>query len=231
VESVIIDIHGGPEGQFQPYFLGQQNYYLNELGVALLYPNIRGSTGFGKTFANLDNGLLRENAYKDVGSLLDWIRTQPNLDASRVMATGASYGGNVALVTAFKYPERIRCAIDIYGPSNLVTFLERTASYRQDLRRVEYGDERDQHIREFLEKLAPLNHAASITKALFVVQGENDPIVPRSESDQIVNAVQTNGVPVWYFVMKGEGHGITKKSNSDYFFYATVMFVKNFLLN
>ena len=226
---VIIDIHGGPEDQFQPYFLGQQNYYLNELGVALLFPNVRGSTGFGKTFANLDNGLLRENAYKDIGSLLDWIGTRPDLDASRVMVTGASYGGNVALVTAMKYPERIRCAVDIFGPSNLVTFLEHTADYRRDLRRVEYGDERDPQIRAFLEKFAPLNNAVSITKPLFVIQGENDPIVPRSESDQIVNAVQKNGVQVWYLVMQGEGHGISKKSNNDYQFYATVMFVKQFL--
>lgn len=228
---VIIDIHGGPEDQFQPYFLGEQNYYLNELGVALLFPNIRGSSGFGKTFLTLDNGLLRENAYKDIGALLDWITTQPNLDADRVMVTGASYGGNVALVTAMKYPERIRCAVDLFGPSNLVTFLERTADYRRDLRRVEYGDERDPHIREFLERLAPLNNAASLTKPLFVIQGENDPIVPRAESDQIVDAVRKNGVPVWYFVMKGEGHGISKKSNSDYRFYATVMFVKELLLN
>ncbi len=228
---VVIDIHGGPEDQFQPYFLGQQNYYLNELGVALLFPNIRGSSGFGKTFATLDNGLLRENAYKDIGSLLDWIQTQPDLDAGRVMVTGASYGGNVALVTAMKYPERIRCAVDIFGPSNLVTFLERTAPYRRDLRRVEYGDERDPQVRAFLERLAPLNHAASITKPLFVMQGENDPIVARSESDQIVNAVRKNGVPVWYFVAKDEGHGFSKKSNSDYRFYATVMFIKNFLLN
>lgn len=228
---VIIDIHGGPEGQFQPYFLGQQNYYLNELGVVLLFPNIRGSTGFGKKFTSLDNGLLRENAYKDIAALLDWIGTQPDLDASRVMVTGASYGGNVALVAAAKYPERIRCAIDIYGPSSLVTFLERTASYRQDLRRVEYGDERDPQVRAFLERLAPLNNAAAITKPLFVIQGENDPIVPRSESDQIVKAVRDHGVPVWYFVMKGEGHGISKKSNDDYRFYATVMFVKQFLLN
>jgi len=228
---VIIDIHGGPEGQFQPYFLGQQNYFLNELGVALLFPNIRGSSGFGKTFVNLDNGLLRENAYKDIGSLLDWIQTQPDLDASRLMVTGASYGGNAALVTAMKYPQRIRCAIDIFGPSNLVTFLERTATYRRDLRRVEYGDERDPQIRAFLEKLAPLNNAASIAKPLFVMQGENDPIVPRSESEQIVNAVRNNGIPVWYFVAKGEGHGFSKKSNNDYRFYATVMFVKQFLLN
>lgn len=228
---VIIDIHGGPEDQFQPYFLGEQNYYMNELGVALLFPNIRGSSGFGKTFLTLDNGLLRESAYKDIGALLDWIKSQPDLDAERVMVSGASYGGNVALVTAMKYPERIRCAVDIYGPSSLVTFLERTADYRRDLRRVEYGDERDPQIREFLERLAPLNHAPSITKSLFVIQGENDPIVPPAESEQIVNAVRKNGVPVWYFVMKGEGHGISKKSNSDYHFFATVMFVKKFLLN
>lgn len=228
---VIIDIHGGPEDQFQPYFLGEQNYYMNELGVALLFPNIRGSSGFGKTFLTLDNGLLRENAYKDIGALLDWIRTQPDLDPDRVMVTGASYGGNVALVTAMKYPERIRAAVDIYGPSNLVTFLERTAEYRRDLRRVEYGDERDPQIREFLERLAPVNNASSITKPLFVIQGENDPIVPRAESDQIVNAVRKNGIPVWYFVMAGEGHGISKTSNSDYRFYSTVMFVKKFLLN
>jgi dipeptidyl aminopeptidase/acylaminoacyl peptidase len=228
---VIVDIHGGPEDQFQTYFLGQQNYYLNDLGIALLFPNIRGSSGFGKSFLKLDNGLRRDDAYKDIGSLLDWIKAQPDLDASRVMVTGASYGGNVALVTAFKYADRIRCAIDIYGPSNLVTFLERTASYRQDLRRVEYGDERDGQVRAFLENLAPLNHVAAITKPLFVIQGENDPVVARSESDQIVNAVRKNGVPVWYFVMKGEGHGISRKSNDDYRFFATVMFVETFLLH
>src|SRR5215470_4660964 len=228
---VIIDIHGGPEDQFQPYFLGNLYYFPNEIGVAMLFPNIRGSTGFGKTFTTLDNGLLRDNAYKDIGSLLDWIATQPDLEASRVMVTGASYGGNVVLVTAMRYPDRIRCAVDTFGPSNLVTFLERTASYRQDLRRVEYGDERDPQVRAFLESVAPMNHAGSITRPLFVIQGENDPIVPRSESDQIVNAVRKNGVPVWYFVMKGEGHGISKKSNNDYHFYATVMFVQKFLLN
>jgi dipeptidyl aminopeptidase/acylaminoacyl peptidase len=228
---VIIDIHGGPENQFQPYFLGQQNYYMNELGVARLFPNIRGSSGFGKTFVTLDNGLRREDAYKDIGSLLDWIATQPDLDASRVMVTGASYGGNVALVTAMTYPDRIRCAIDIYGPSSLVTFLERTAAYRRDLRRVEYGDERDPQTRALLDRLAPLSHSASITRPLFVVQGENDPVVPRSESDQIVSAVRRNGVPVWYFVAKDEGHGFSRKSNRDYLFYATVMFVKQFLLN
>jgi dipeptidyl aminopeptidase/acylaminoacyl peptidase len=228
---VIVDIHGGPEDQFQPYFLGQENYYLNELGVALLFPNIRGSSGYGKTFLKLDNGVLRENAYKDIGTLLDWIRMQPNLDADRVMVTGGSYGGHMALVTAARYPKRIRCAVDIVGPSNLVTFLEHTADYRRDLRRVEYGDERDAEIRSFLERTAPLNNASKITKPLFIVQGKNDPIVPPSEADQIISVVRKNGVPVWYLMAKDEGHGFFKKSNRDYQFYATVLFVKAYLLN
>jgi dipeptidyl aminopeptidase/acylaminoacyl peptidase len=227
---VIIDIHGGPEGQFQPYFQGRDNFYMNELGVAMLHPNIRGSTGYGKEFLKLDNGFLRENAYKDIGSLLDWIKTQPDLDADRVMVTGASYGGHMALVVAARFSDRIRCAIDIVGPANLVTFLENTAAYRQDLRRVEYGDERDPKMRAFLEQIAPLNNATKITKPLFVIQGMNDPIVPRSESETMVAALRKNGTPVWYLMAKDEGHGFFKKNNSDFQFYATVLFMKEYLL-
>jgi len=227
---VIIDIHGGPEGQFQPYFLGQQNYFLNELGVALLFPNIRGSSGYGKSFLKLDDGLRREDAYKDIGALLDWIKTRPDLDPDRVMVTGTSYGGHMVLVTATRYPDRIRCAIDSVGPSNLVTFLEHTAGYRQDLRRVEYGDERDPAVRAFLQRIAPLNNAAKVTKPLFVVQGQNDPAVPPSESEQMIQAVRKNGVPVWYLMAKDEGHGFFKKPNQDFRFYATVAFVKEYLL-
>src|SRR5262249_10455723 len=197
----------------------------------VLLPKIRCSSGFGKSFLKLDNGVLRENAYKDIGALLDWIRTQPNLDADRVMVTGASYGGHMTLVTATRYPERIRCAVDIVGPSHLVTFLEHTAPYRRDLRRVEYGDERDAETRSFLERTAPLNNASKITKPLFVVQGQNDPIVPPSEADQMIRAVRKNGVPVWYLMAKDEGHGFFKRPNSDYQFYATVLFVKAYLLN
>jgi len=227
---VIIDIHGGPEGQFQPYPLSQENYYLNELGVALLFPNIRGSSGFGKSFLKLDNGILRENAYRDIGSLLDWIRAQPGLDADRIMVRGVSYGGHMALITATRYPDRIRCAVDIVGPSNLVTFLEHTSAYRRDLRRVEYGDERDSEIRAFLERTAPLNNASKITKPLFVIQGKNDPIVPLTEAEQIVTAVRKNKVPVWYLMAKNEGHGFFNKSNADFEFYAMVEFVKQYLL-
>lgn len=228
---VIIDIHGGPESQFQPYPLGPENYYLNELGVALLFPNIRGSSGYGKTFLTLDNGMLRENAYDDIGALLDWIKTHPDLDSERIMVRGFSYGGNVALVTATRYPDRIRCAVDIVGPSNLVTFLERTADWRRDLRRAEYGDERDPKVRAFLERIAPVKNATKITKPLLVVQGLNDPAVAPAEAEQMISAVRANGVPVWYLAAKDEGHGFSKKTNRDFLFYVTVLFVQKFLLN
>ncbi|MGB8583219.1 MAG: S9 family peptidase [Candidatus Sulfotelmatobacter sp.] len=226
---VIIDIHGGPEGQVRPDFLGRDNYYLNELGIAMIYPNVRGSTGYGKSFQKLDNGFLREGSYKDINSLLDWIQTQPDLDASKVMITGGSYGGFMTLAVATHYNDRICCSVDVVGPSNLVTFLEHTSGYRQDLRRVEYGDERDPKMREFLERIAPANNAKNITKPLFVIAGQNDPRVPASESAQMVQIVRKNGTPVWWLLAKDEGHGFGKKKNRDYQFYATVEFVKEYL--
>jgi dipeptidyl aminopeptidase/acylaminoacyl peptidase len=227
---VIIDIHGGPEGQFRPYFLQNENYYMNELGIAMIFPNVRGSTGYGKTFQKLDNGFLREGSYKDINTLLDWIQTQPDLDAGKVMITGGSYGGFMTLAVATNYNDRICCSVDIVGPSNLVTFLEHTSGYRQDLRRVEYGDERDPKMRAFLESIAPANKAKNITKPLFVVAGANDPRVPASESAQMVEVVRKNGTPVWWLLGKDEGHGFAKKKNRDYEFYATVEFVKEYLL-
>ena len=227
---VIIDIHGGPEGQVRPDFLGRDNYYINELGIAMIYPNVRGSTGYGKSFQKLDNGILREGSYKDINTLLDWIQTQPDLDAGKVMIAGGSYGGFMTLAVATNYTDRICCSVDIVGPSNLVTFLEHTSGYRQDLRRVEYGDERDPKTREFLERIAPANNAKNITKPLFVVAGQNDPRVPASESAQMVAVVRKNGTPVWWLLGKDEGHGFAKKKNRDYLFYATVMFVKEYLL-
>ncbi len=227
---VIIDIHGGPEGQVRPDFLGRDNYFINELGVAMIYPNVRGSTGYGKTFQTLDNGFLREGPYKDINSLLDWIQTQPDLDAGKVMITGGSYGGFMTLAVATNYNDRICCSVDVVGPSNLVTFLEHTSGYRQDLRRVEYGDERDPKMREFLERIAPANNAKNITKPLFLIAGQNDPRVPASESAQMVQVVRQNGTPVWWLLGKDEGHGFGKKKNRDYQFYATVMFVKQYLL-
>jgi dipeptidyl aminopeptidase/acylaminoacyl peptidase len=227
---VIIDIHGGPEAQFRPSFLGRNNYYLNELGVAMIFPNVRGSTGYGKTFLLLDNGFRREDSVKDIGALLDWIGTQPELDADRVLVTGGSYGGYMSLATSFQYADRIRAAINIVGISNFVTFLEKTEDYRRDLRRVEYGDERDPKMREFLLKISPVNNADRIKKPLFVIHGKNDPRVPLNEAEQIVATVKKNNVPTWYLMAKDEGHGFSKKKNIDFQFYATVMFIKEYLL-
>lgn len=227
---VIIDIHGGPEGQFRPVFLGRDNYLINELGVAILFPNVRGSSGYGKTFLTLDNSMKREDSYNDLGTLLDWIKTQPALDASRVMVTGGSYGGHMTFAAAVRFGDRIRAAMPEVGMSNLVSFLERTEAYRRDLRRAEYGDERDPTVREFLLKIAPLNNAKQIKTPLFVVQGANDPRVPASEAEQMVSTVRGNGQPVWYLLAKDEGHGFAKKMNRDFLLYAKVMFVKQHLM-
>jgi dipeptidyl aminopeptidase/acylaminoacyl peptidase len=227
---VIINIHGGPEAQATSGFLGRLNYFINELGIAVIQPNVRGSSGFGKTFLTLDNGMKREDSVKDIGTLLDWIATQPNLDASRVLVTGGSYGGYMSLAVSTLYADRIAGAIDVVGISNFVSFLQNTESYRRDLRRVEYGDEREPTMREFLERISPLTNAQKITKPLFVVQGKNDPRVPVTEAEQIVAKARKNGTPVWYLRGENEGHGFARKENTDFQFYATVKFLEATLL-
>jgi dipeptidyl aminopeptidase/acylaminoacyl peptidase len=227
---VIVTIHGGPEGQSRPTYLGRNNYLINEMGVAILYPNVRGSEGYGKTFVAMDNGFKREGSYKDIEELLKWIKQQPNLDGDKIMVTGGSYGGHMTLAIATRYNDMIACSVDVVGMSNLVTFLEHTESYRRDLRRVEYGDERDPKMREFLESIAPMNHVKNVNKPMFVVAGANDPRVPKSEADQMVAALKQQSTPVWYLAATDEGHGFQKKKNQDFQFYATVEFIEKYLL-
>ncbi|MFQ6105374.1 MAG: S9 family peptidase [Candidatus Glassbacteria bacterium] len=227
---VIVYAHGGPEGQYVPYFSSTFQYWLNELGIAILAPNVRGSDGYGKSYLKLDNGYKREDSVKDIGSLLDWIEKQPELDASRVAVYGGSYGGYMVLASMFHYNDRFKCGVDIVGISNFVTFLENTKEYRRDLRRVEYGDERDPRMRKFLESISPTNHAHEITKPMFIAQGLNDPRVPVGESEQIVSAIRENGGEAWYLLAKDEGHGFRKKRNRDYYRNATVLFLEKFLL-
>ena len=226
---VLIEIHGGPEGQATLGFIGRYNYFVNELGIALIQPNVRGSSGYGKTFLSLDDGFKREDSVKDIGALLDWIATQPGLDASRVVVAGGSYGGYMSLAVATTYSDRIAGAIDVVGISNFLTFLRNTESYRRDLRRVEYGDERDPAMRAHLEKISPLTNAANIRKPLFVVQGRNDPRVPFTEAEQVVAKVRENRSPVWYLLAENEGHGFVRKENADFQFYATVLFLQQTL--
>ena len=227
---VLISIHGGPESQSTPTFSANTQFYLKNLGIAVLVPNVRGSTGYGKTFTALDNGFLRMNSVKDIEYLLNWIATQPDLDTSRIAVMGGSYGGGMVLMCMTELGDRIRCGVDLFGSSNFYTFLKNTSSYRQDLRRVEYGDERDPEMEKFLQKIAPMNNLDRFTKPLFVYQGKNDPRVPLSESDQMVEALKAKGNPVWYVMAKDEGHGLGKKVNREYTYGAIVLFLQEYLV-
>jgi dipeptidyl aminopeptidase/acylaminoacyl peptidase len=223
---VLVSIHGGPESQTRPTFQARNNYFVTELGVTLISPNVRGSDGFGKTFLTLDNGFKREDSVKDIGALLDWIAKDAHLDARRVAVMGGSYGGYMVLASMTHFNDRLRCGVDVVGISNFLTFLKNTQDYRRDLRRVEYGDERDPAMAEFLARIAPTANVKKITKPMFVVQGFNDPRVPVTESAQMVKALRENGASTWYLMAKDEGHGFQKKKNADFQFQATVEFLK-----
>ncbi|MDP2308739.1 MAG: S9 family peptidase [Pseudomonadota bacterium] len=227
---VIITIHGGPEGQSRDAFNANAQYFVNELGIAVVSPNVRGSTGYGKTYVTLDNGKKREDSVKDIGAVLDWIAREPGLDKERVGVMGGSYGGYMVLASMVHYADRLRCGVDSVGISNFVTFLERTEAYRRDLRRVEYGDERDPDMRAFLESISPTTQAARIKDPLFVVQGKNDPRVPMNEAEQMVRTVRENGGLVWYLLAADEGHGFRRKSNRDYLNDATTLFLQTHLV-
>jgi len=226
----IVDIHGGPEGQSRPGFLGRNNYWINELGIAMVYPNVRGSTGYGKTFLAMDNGFKREDTVRDIGTILDWMAKDPAIDASRIGVYGGSYGGYMSLATMTHYNERMRAGIDVVGISNFLTFLQNTSGYRRDLRRVEYGDERDPKMHDFLDRISPQASASKITKPMFVIAGFNDPRVPWTEGEQMVKTIRANGGPVWWLMAKDEGHGFAKKKNVDYQFLAMTEFWEQYLL-
>lgn len=227
----IVSIHGGPESQSRPGFLGRGNYYLNEMGIALVLPNVRGSSGYGKSFLLLDNGNRREDSVADIGALLDFLRQDPGIASDRIAVMGGSYGGYMTLASLTHYSDKLRCGVDVVGISNFVTFLKNTQDYRRDLRRVEYGDERDPAMAEYLQRISPANNSEKIKVPLFVVQGKNDPRVPVTEAEQMVAALRARGGAVWYLMAKDEGHGFAKKKNADYQFYSTVLFFRQFLLN
>ena len=227
---VIISIHGGPESQSRPGFSSTYQMWLQKLGAAVIQPNVRGSNGYGKHYMSLDNGFKREDSVKDIGALLDWIATQPDLDENRVAVFGGSYGGYMVLASAVHYSDRLKAAVDIVGISNFVTFLENTQDYRRDLRRAEYGDERDPAMRAHLETISPLNSVEKIGVPMFVVQGQNDPRVPVTEAEQIVVALREQGQPVWYMNALNEGHGYRKKDNRDIYGQATMMFLQQYLV-
>lgn len=226
---VIISIHGGPESQSRPVFSSAFQYWAKELGMAVAVPNVRGSSGYGKTYVSLDNGLNRKKSVEDIGALLDWIATQPDLDASRVVVHGGSYGGYMVLASMIDYGDRLAGGVDVVGISDFKTFLENTEGYRVDLRREEYGDERDPVVAAFFDEISPLKNAHRITKPLFVVQGYNDPRVPYTEAEQILAAVRANGVKTWFMMAMDEGHGFRKLSNREAQREAETLFLQEIL--
>lgn len=212
---VVIALHGGPEAQYRPVYSSPFQYWVNELGIAVIAPNVRGSSGYGKDFLALDNGALREDSVRDVGALLDWIATQPDLDRERVAVYGASYGGYLALSSLTQYNERLAGGVSIVGIANLNSFLESTADNRRDLRREEYGDERDREMRAVFDRISPLNNISRVDRPLLVIHGANDPRVPLSESEQLIAAVRRNGGEAWLMVAANEGHGFQRRENQQ----------------
>ena len=228
-QPVIISIHGGPESQSRPSFSQRIQLWSKRLGAAVITPNVRGSDGYGKSYLGLDNGFLREDSVRDIGALLDWIEDQPCLDSKRVAVIGGSYGGYMVLASATHYSDRLRAAVDIVGISNFVTFLENTEDYRRDLRRVEYGDERDPEMRAHLESISPNNNIDKINVPILVVQGENDPRVPVTESEQVVKSLEEKEKTVWYMNALNEGHGFRKKENRDIYEQTVILFFEKYL--
>jgi pimeloyl-ACP methyl ester carboxylesterase len=223
---VVVELHGGPESQYRPVWDPFVQYLVNELGYAVVAPNVRGSSGYGKTFLTLDNGVLREDAVRDIGSLLVWIGVQPGFDRDHVALMGGSYGGYLTLASLITYGERLRGGIDLEGISNFVSFLRNTAPYRQDMRRAEYGDERNESMRVFLDRISPLTNAGRIKKPLLVVAGLNDPRVPAAESDQLVWRVRSVGGEVWYLTVRDEGHGLRRKTDIDGYVLTAASFLQ-----
>ena len=231
---VIVNIHGGPnDARERPRFQGRSAYFLNELGIAIVYPNVRGSFGFGRSFEKLDDGRAREDAVKDVGALLEWIARAPGLDASRVMVTGASYGGYMTYAVAARYPERVRCAFAGVAISNFVTYLENTEPGRQEDRRAEYGDERDPKMREFLMSISPVTLAGQIKSPLMIAHGRQDARVPVAQAESMHAAVKGGGTPAWLVVYEDAGHENFPRTqaNSNFNFYTWILFAEKYLLN
>ncbi|HVZ19816.1 MAG TPA: prolyl oligopeptidase family serine peptidase, partial [Vicinamibacterales bacterium] len=230
---VMVNIHGGPNQRERARFIGRSNYFLNDLGIALIYPNVRGSIGFGPQFEKADDGRGRKGAIEDIGALLDWIGAHPEFDKNRVMLTGASYGGWLSLEAGIVYGDRVRCIFEGAGITDFVTFMEQTDPSRLVDRRAEYGDERDPDTRAFLESISPLTRSADLKVPTFVAAGARDSRVPVAQARQLVEALKGRNVPVWYTEYADAGHDGFPNSlkNYDFLFNTWAMFIKQYLLN
>jgi dipeptidyl aminopeptidase/acylaminoacyl peptidase len=207
---IVLSFHGGPEGQERPAFNPTYQYFLSR-GYAVLAPNVRGSTGFGKTYTHLDDVKLREDSVKDLAAAVEWLKTSGGADARRVAVMGGSYGGYMTLAAITLYPDLWAAAIEMYGISNFETNLRNTSGYRRRQREREYGTLAGDL--EFLRSVSPIYKVNRIKAPLLVFQGKNDPRVPYTESEQIVKALRDRNAPVEYTLFDDEGHGFVKLTN------------------
>lgn len=207
---VIINVHGGPEGQARPAFMDTLQYYVGQ-GYGVLATNVRGSTGYGYEYQSLDDVRQRMDSVADLKAAVEWLASSSIADPKRIAVMGGSYGGFMTLAAITTYPDLWAAAVDTVGIANFVTFLERTGPWRRKLREPEYGSL--EHDRDFLESISPINHVEQIVAPLFVIHGANDPRVPIGEAEQIVAALEARNVPVEYKRFEDEGHGIQKRKN------------------
>lgn len=207
---VVVEVHGGPEAQAQPWFSGVRQY-LALAGYMVVAPNVRGSLGYGKSFAHLDDKDKREDSVRDLAELGKTLSLRPDVDPRRIALYGGSYGGYMVLAGLTLYPDLWAAGVDVVGIANFKTFLEQTAPYRRALREAEYGSlEKDAPL---LEKISPIHKVDKIKAPLMVIHGTNDPRVPVGEAKQIATALEKRGVPVKLLIYPDEGHGLSKLKN------------------
>ncbi len=207
---VVVWVHGGPESQFTPYFNPVIQYLVGH-GYIVAAPNVRGSTGYGKRYAHLDDVARREDSVRDLAAVNQWLRARPDVRGDRIAVLGGSYGGYMVLAALTLNPELWAAGCDIVGIANFETFLERTAAYRRALREAEYGTLAND--REVLRRVSPIHRVDRIRAPLFVIHGANDPRVPVHEAEQIVAALRGRGSRVEYIRFENEGHGIFRREN------------------
>jgi dipeptidyl aminopeptidase/acylaminoacyl peptidase len=207
---VIVSVHGGPEGQEQPGFSSIYQYFLSR-GYAILAPNVRGSTGYGKTYTHLDDVRKREDSVKDLAAAVEWLKTSGGADSRRIAVMGGSYGGYMTLAAVTLYPDLWAAAVDTVGIANFESFLKNTSGYRRKLREVEYGSL--EHDLDFLRSISPLAKVERVKSPLMIIAGKNDPRVPYTEAEQMVKALRDRNAVIEYKLFEDEGHGVAKLSN------------------
>jgi dipeptidyl aminopeptidase/acylaminoacyl peptidase len=227
VHPVLIVLHDGPDARFRPTFDPWIQYVVNELGFAVLAPNVRGSAGYGKSFGALARGAEREDAIKDVGALLVWLALDSHFDKTHVIVSGTGYGGYMALAALVNYGERLRGAVAMAPITDFIGFVSGTAPESRGAAREEYGDERDADGRMFLRRISPLSNADRITRPVLIAHGKNDRGVPIAQSDQLVNRLRARNQTVWYLKAMDEGGSFARWQDREAYYRAFAEFLNS----